>query len=277
MKVAVLVENTAVNENFHAEHGLSIYVETERHKLLIDTGADGKFLENAKTLGLDISQVDTLILSHGHYDHGGGILSFCEVNPHAKIYMQKSALGEFYHGKGETHRYIGLNPEIGKLSRLWLLEGNCILDEEFSVFICSEEIRKHLRLWPEGNLELEEKRNEEFVQDDFSHEQYVVVEEGEKRILISGCAHNGILNILEQYRQLYGGDPDALFSGFHMRKKEGYTEHDRKTIEQTAKELSETQIRLFTGHCTGEEPFTIMKEILGEQLFAIHSGTVLEI
>ena len=78
-----------------AEHGLSFYIETKKHKLLVDAGATNAFLENAGRLGVDLRLVDTMILSHGHYDHAGGILGFVQVNPTAKILMQSHAGGAY--------------------------------------------------------------------------------------------------------------------------------------------------------------------------------------
>ena len=89
MKIITLVENTTENECFTAEHGLSIYIETEKHKLLLDTGQTDALIHNAETLGIDLSEVDTVILSHGHYDHSGGILPFSMINNKAQIIMQK--------------------------------------------------------------------------------------------------------------------------------------------------------------------------------------------
>ncbi len=78
MKIVNLIENTKGDKECLFEHGLSFYVETANHKLLVDTGATGAFMENADKLGVDLSQVDTLILSHGHYDHAGGGFKFCK-------------------------------------------------------------------------------------------------------------------------------------------------------------------------------------------------------
>ena len=115
-------------------------------------------------------------------------------------------------------------------------------------------------------------REGKFIQDEFVHEQYLVVEENGKKILISGCAHNGILNILEKYCEIYGAEPDAVISGFHMRKKSDYTEEDLTVIKEIAKELKQTETKYYTGHCTGELPYQIMKECMGEQLLYVHSG-----
>ena len=87
MKIVTLVENTCGYEGCIAEHGLSLYIETEKHKLLLDTGQTDAVVKNAEVLGVDLSLVDTVILSHGHYDHSGGILPFSQINHTAQIIM----------------------------------------------------------------------------------------------------------------------------------------------------------------------------------------------
>ena len=128
------------------------------------------------------------------------------------------------------------------------------------------------QLWPDGNRELRRKTAEGFVQDDFLHEQYLVLEERGKRVLISGCAHNGILNILDRYRENYEEDPDVVISGFHMSRKSHYSEADYALVRDTARELQKLRTRFFTGHCTGERPYEILREIMGEQIAYVHSG-----
>ncbi|MBQ8877960.1 MAG: MBL fold metallo-hydrolase [Lachnospiraceae bacterium] len=268
MKIVTLMENTPGQADCLFEHGLSIYVETAKHKLLVDTGASDKFLNNAEILGVDLQEADTLILSHGHYDHAGGILPFALRNDKADIYLQKSAMDAFYHKDEEQERYIGIAPEISKLPKVKLMEGNYRIDEELFLFTG---VTKR-RLWPSGNKVLKIKRGDEFIQDEFIHEQYLVIEEDSKRVLISGCAHNGILNILDKFRELYNTWPDAVISGFHLKKKSGYTQEDLDNIRQIAEELSKLPTKFYTGHCTGEEPYGMMKEIMGEQLIYLHSG-----
>ena len=106
MEMVVLMEDSCKNPAYKYEHGLSVYVETKRHKLLVDTGKTDAFIYNAKQHGIDLEKVDTVVLSHGHYDHSGGILDFRDRNRHAVIYMQRTALGDYYHGE----RYIGMRP-----------------------------------------------------------------------------------------------------------------------------------------------------------------------
>lgn len=264
MRIIVLMENTSCHPECVAEHGFSIYIETPRHKALLDTGATPAFLDNAEKLGVDLSQIDTLILSHGHYDHAGGILAFAELNPNARIYMQESAVCDYYHGD----RYIGIDKQIPLLPQVCMGHGDFRIDEELSVF--SQVTGR--RFFSQSNLSLTKRVDGTDIQDDFLHEQYLVITQSEKRILLSGCAHNGILNILDHYRKLYGNPPQALISGFHMMKKEAYTDEEITVIEKTAEELSRLDMVCYTGHCTGQAAFALMKPILKEKLIALHAG-----
>lgn len=273
MRIINLMEDTDGGNGCLYEHGLSFYIETKKHRLLVDTGATPAFLENAKRLSVDLTAVDTVILSHGHYDHGGGIRAFAEQNSHAAIYIRENAFGHFMHGEGEKERSIGLDAGIAALSQVIKVKGNLQIDEELSLFtnVTGRE------LWPEGNKELMREENGQKCPDDFLHEQYLVIFYKGKRILVSGCAHNGVLNILKTFETLFGGEPDVVISGFHMMKKHGYTKKDRELVELTAKRLKAAKTVFFTCHCTGEEPYGWMKEIMDEQIFYIRSGEEMEL
>ena len=268
MKILTLVENTCKNENCIAEHGLSIYVETSKHKLLMDTGQTDALIKNAETIGVDLSEVDTVILSHGHYDHSGGILPFCRLNNKANIIMQKSAAEPHYNGV----KYIGIDPDIPKLPNIIFIEGNKALDEELFLFGGIN----GRRCYPQGNRKLSKIINGEKVPDDFLHEQCLVISQNDKKWLLSGCAHNGILNVLDKYKEIFGSLPDYVISGFHMIKREGeHTEEEKDIIIQTAKELAKTKTVFYSGHCTGIPAFELMKTVMGGQLIALHSESVI--
>lgn len=268
MKIINLVEDTAGNNTCEHEHGLSFYIETKQHKLLVDSGATDMFIRNAKQLGVDLEQVDTLILSHGHYDHSGGILPFTKLNEKATIYAQSLVDKEYYNLTDNKEKYIGIDKRIVQLPQFAPVDGNLKIDEE--LFLFSGIIG---RKYPsKGNLKLKRKEGEQFVQDTFDHEQCLVITEGDKHILLSGCAHNGIVNILERYKQLFHAEPDIVISGFHLMQKEPYTEEGISNIRKLSVDLKNTNSMFYTGHCTGEEAYKIMKEIMGDQLQWIHSG-----
>lgn len=280
MRIINLVENTEGCADCRTEHGLSFYIETKHHKILMDTGASALFLENAGKISVDLSGVDTVILSHGHYDHGGGLPAAARVCPDAKIYMQRSALGAFYslrQGAPDTEkpaeRYIGLPPEARDLPQTILLDGGCRIDDELAVFA---DIGTGYPV-PETNRRLKEKTENGFIQDDFRHEQCLVIHQEDRKYLFSGCAHHGILNIMERFRTLYGCDPDAAFSGFHLMKKNGYTEDELQEIIYTAHTLSRYKTVFYTGHCTGETAFSVMKDIMKEQLQYVHCGDTVNV
>ncbi len=271
MKIINLMEDTQGQQGYLFEHGLSFYIETEHHKILCDTGATAGFMENAREHGIDLNDVDTVVLSHGHYDHSGGLLAFAHLNSHAKIYIQKTASGDYYNYYGQIEKYIGIDKEILNLQNVVWLDGDCKIDEELEIFSGIS----GRRFWADSNRCLKEKVGNTFVQDEFVHEQCLVIHAEEKEILISGCAHNGVLNILDKYYELYKSYPTHMISGFHLMKKTPYDEKDEKVIQETAKELMKLNTKFYTGHCTGNEACGILKQLMGEQIEIIHSGDVL--
>ena len=92
MKITALVENTRISKQYKSKHGLSLYIQTKNHNILFDMGPNNLFMDNALICGLDITEVDIVILSHGHIDHGGGINNLLEYNKKATVYVQEFAL-----------------------------------------------------------------------------------------------------------------------------------------------------------------------------------------
>ena len=309
MRIINLIENTEGASGCSVEHGLCFYIETEKHKLLMDTGQTELLLENAKKLGIDLTQVDTVVLSHGHYDHGGGILPFAKINPTAKIYVPEAAFGEYYavNKDGEPH-YIGLAkeiqelPQVVKVSAVAGVETNPEAGAEANPEAGAEakpetreeagassgiyRIDDELLLFsgigsehtiPSTNQRLKKKTEDGFVQDDFAHEQCLVIKEGVKKVLLSGCAHHGILNIMDRYCELFGEEPDYVISGFHMMKKHSYSDEDINMIIDTALALRQYKTVFYTGHCTGVEPYNAMKKLMGNQLHYVHCGDEIRI
>ena len=258
MKITVLVENTVCDNRLEAEHGLSLYLETNQHKILFDMGQTDQFIKNAEELDVDLKNVDLAILSHGHYDHGGGLSAFLQINQKAPVYLSENAFGLYYNG---TEKYIGLDQNLLGNSRLVMVGKEMELGDGMTI---RSSYGREDR-WNLGSFGLTRKSGEGFVPDEFLHEQYLLVEENGKKILVSGCSHRGILNIVEWFR------PDVLIGGFHFSKIE-----PGEVLAGYARHLASRGSAYYTGHCTGTEQLTFMKEYI-PNLFALSTGSIFEI
>jgi 7,8-dihydropterin-6-yl-methyl-4-(beta-D-ribofuranosyl)aminobenzene 5'-phosphate synthase len=259
MKLITLIEDTT-HGPLKAEHGLCIYLETEHHKLLFDVGSSDLFLKNARACSVDIEQVDTVVISHGHEDHGGGLASFLSVNHHAKIYLQKEAFQKHYAKLPDGPSYIGLDPELMRHPQVVLLNGNKRLDDELELFT-------HVpgECYPTNKNLLKE----DFARDTFQHEQHLIIH-GEKTVLLMGCGHKGVLNIL----QSCPCKPDVVIGGFHLFSPRTGEMLPEETVRNLAHSLP--KIIYYTGHCTGSQAFDLLKKE-GVDIHALSTGTELEI
>ena len=277
MRIINLIENTEGPSGCAYAHGLSFYVETKKHRMLLDLGPSGETLQNAQILGIDLKKVDTVILSHGHYDHSGGILPFAGINDQALIYMQETAVGDYFSDRGksapERYEYIGIDKDIAKLPQVRFLQGDNQLDEELELFT----IKNRSHKLPSSNKRILVRKGDLLQCDDFVHEQFLVIRQGKTRILMSGCAHSGILSIMDAFCDKYGKEPDLVISGFHLMKKAEYTGDEIREIEEIAEELKKYSTWFITCHCTGLPAFDRMKAIMGDQLTYVHSGEEIDI
>ncbi len=242
MRITALVENTVGNARVGCEHGLSLYIETEKHTVLFDMGQTDLFLQNAQKLGLDMAAVDIAVLSHGHYDHGGGLQTFLNVNQKAPVYISRYAFRPCYNG---TEKYIGLNTALKEHERLVFTDGVYPLGGGLTLYHANDR-QKEFEL---GSFGLNTVMDGQFVPDDFCHEQYLLIEEADRRVLVSGCSHRGILNIAAWFQ------PDVLIGGFHFSKLPL-----DETLGGYAAYLNRFDTAYYTGHCTGEEQYRFMKK-----------------
>lgn len=255
MKLVALMENTSCRDDLCVEHGLSLYMETERHTILFDAGQSAAFADNAEKLGVDLRKVDFAVLSHGHYDHSGGLGKFLEIHETAPVYVSSHAFEGHYAIDG---RYIGVDPSLQGSSRIRYVAEETSLAPGITLHRMEEA--------PMDTAGLLVEENGIRKPDDFRHEQYLLLEEKGKRILISGCSHKGILNIVDAFQ------PNILIGGFHFMK---ITEE--KKLMEAAKKLLEYDTVYYTGHCTGQKQYDCLKNIMGDKLHYIAAGTVLEI
>lgn len=260
MKIITLLENTTAREDLTSEHGLSLYIETKHQKILFDTGASNAFAENAKKLGVDLEEVDFAVLSHGHSDHGGGLKRFLELNSNAPVYLRPEAFGSYHNATGA---YIGIDPSLRNHPRLRPAEHIHSLGEGITLYSANDKER----FVPLDSAGLTVLQGGAQQPDDFLHEQYLLIEEGGKRVLISGCSHKGILNIARWFQ------PDVLIGGFHYMRVDA----EDPMLISAANTLLQYPTRYYTGHCTGQPQYDVMKEIMKDRLESLSTGLTIEL
>lgn len=258
MKLIVLTENTTADAAIGCEHGLSLYIETNGRRLLFDMGQTALFAENAQKLGVDLSKIDYAVLSHGHYDHGGGLQTFLTRNTTAPVFLSRYAFEPHYNG---TEKYIGLNTTLQSSERLVFTGEAYRIADGLKLFSCNERTRP----FDFGSANLNVKQNGVLMPEDFRHEQYLLIEEDGRRILISGCSHKGILNIMEWFR------PDILIGGFHLMKQPC-----GDLLRSYAVRLNAYPTAYYTCHCTGTEQYAFMRGTM-QRLHYISAGSILKI
>ena len=274
MIIKVLAENTSVSEKFGSEHGLSLYLETKGRRILFDTGASALFARNAEKMGVNLTQVDFAVISHGHYDHGGGLEEFLRLNEKAPVYVHERAFEEYYAKRPNAETvYIGLNKSL-LLQKRFLFAGDYLaVDDDLTLFSGV----KDEKLKPSGNRDLLMKAGDSCVEDDFAHEQNLIVQEDGKTILIAGCAHKGILNILEKFHALRGCFPDVVLGGFHLYNPAAKKSESPEVVAKVAEYLMDTGARYYTCHCTGLEAYNQLKDLMGGRMGYLSTGTELSL
>lgn len=259
MKITVLAENTSCRGDVGAEHGLSVFVETCGRRLLFDMGQTDLFGRNADVLGVDLGSVDVAVLSHGHYDHGGGLGEFLKRNRTAPVYVSRYAFGDHLNA---LDRYIGLDSSLKSEPRLCFCDGRTVLAPGLTLFGGKSPSplktpgARGMKLLREGVPE----------PDPFDHEQYLLAEENGRRILFSGCSHRGAPELCRFFR------PDVFIGGFHFSKLDPDDPEDRASLVEAGKALWDCGAEFYTCHCTGVPQYELLKEVMGERLRYLSSG-----
>lgn len=272
MKITALVENTSCKDGVGSEHGLSLLIEALDKTILFDTGGSDLFAHNAKELGIDLHKVDMAILSHGHYDHGGGIPTFFTLNNHAPVYLKKEAFGPYYSEREPgSYSYIGIDGALRSSKRFHFTGKETSLEEGISLFSAVTGDFPP----PSGNISLFKKTGTGYEQDSFDHEQNLVVEEGTIRLLVTGCSHRGIVNIVHHYKELWGEYPTHVIGGFHLYNHRTGAPESQEVLEKIASDLLATGATYYTCHCTGEENYNVLHSLMAERISYLRAGMVL--
>lgn len=273
MRITTLIENSLHPKQsaLKAEHGLSFYIEHRGHILVSDLGATSAFADNAALLGIDLKIVDVVTISHHHYDHGGGLARFFEENDRAKVYLRRVETEDYIVQQGsETPRYIGLDKAVlGKYADRfeYLTAGKEILP---GIHVITHIPLVHPK--PAGDQRLKIIRDGKIERDAFEHEIITVLEGNDGLAVLTGCAHNGVLNMIEAAHQAFPQKPiRAVIGGFHLRQE------DAASVRRIGEAMADMELpAVYTGHCTGEESMKVLEEVLGEKLHRLFTGLALE-
>ena len=274
MRITTVVENNTISREYKKKHGLCLYIKTKSHKILFDLGPDNTFIKNAEKLNIDIKDIDILVISHGHKDHGGGLEAFLNYNNKAKIYMSKYAFEEYYASVFKFGKaYVGLNKNLKLNKRIIFTDDFLNIGDEMMLI---SNVKGNV-LSPKGNKSLLVKENEKYILDDFKHEQHLVLKEDGKNILISGCSHTGILNIIESVENVLEDNIHIVVGGLHLFNPINKKTEDISLINQLGKELSKMDLTIFTCHCTGKKAFKELEKIIGDRINSICTGEEIEV
>jgi 7,8-dihydropterin-6-yl-methyl-4-(beta-D-ribofuranosyl)aminobenzene 5'-phosphate synthase len=282
MRVSVLVENSVLEDehDVRAEFGLSLHVAHQGHQLLFDTGTSGVFADNAEAMGIAVHEVEAAVLSHHHFDHGGGLERFFEINQQAPLYLRESGGGQpQFRAFGVIKRPVGVDWEVLQRHRDRLKYASESAEILPGIFLLTKIPDLHER--PRGNRHLFVEKDGAATRDPFDHELMMVIHEEDGMVVFTGCSHRGVLNMIDAAIEHFPGVPiKAVLGGFHLiglpflNSMAGSREEIEEIARQIAARVSGT---VYTGHCTGDKAFGVLRGVMGESLQPMPTGANIEI
>jgi 7,8-dihydropterin-6-yl-methyl-4-(beta-D-ribofuranosyl)aminobenzene 5'-phosphate synthase len=258
------------------EWGLSVYVEFEGKRYLLDTGASHLFAKNAGVMGVDLSKVDIGILSHAHYDHANGMARFFAINKTAPFYLRKGVAENCYHahklfGRLTYHEYIGIHKGWLKrfADRIRYAEGDMQIAP--NVYLVPHKTAGLESIGERAHLSV--KENGTYRYDSFDHEQSLVFDTPQGLFIMNSCSHAGADNIVKEIEATFPGKKIyAMLGGFHLFR------YKDEVVRAFAERLRELDVqRIYTGHCTGDRAYEILREVLGDRVQQMRCGMVISV
>ena len=190
MEIITLIENEVSqgSTDLKAEAGLSLLIKTGKQTILFDTGSSGAFADNAEKLGVDLTTVDFVVISHAHFDHTGGLERFFQINSTAKVYIKEEAKEQYFYKLFFLKKSIGANPKVlqNYADRFIFVKEDLQIGDLIQIVT---QITNQHKL-PADSKHLLTKKGNQLVPDDFVHEQMLLINEGEKLYCFTGCSHH---------------------------------------------------------------------------------------
>lgn len=273
MKITFLSDNKTETASCTAEWGLSILIESNENKVLFDVGASSLFAENAKKLGVDLTDVEAVAISHGHYDHTEGMESFCEINKLALIYIHKEAISPAFGTAADGHIEdyncgIRWTPEfVDKIKNRTVFTENAVKINDNMILVGNITPLKEYPM-TEKFYRPSPTNEEKYLYDHMEHEQFLVVKEEKGIYIFSGCSHTGMMATIKRARELFPGEKIiALIAGMHL-----YPLNDDKKREVVDAICNLGIDTIFPVHCTGMEAILMFKQRLGKKCVIASAG-----
>jgi len=249
VKITTLIENSAGEHlALKMEHGISFYIEKDDHKILFDTGQTGTFLENAEQLRVDLRDLESVVLSHGHYDHSGGIRSLSQLTTGFKLYMGQGFFDEKYGFKNNSYEYLGNNFDEKFLQErgiTYQFVDQPLLEISPGVYVVTQFPRKHQD--EVINPRFKVMKNGSFQADPFDDEVLLVVDTEEGLVVLLGCSHPGMKNMLDTVAEHIQRPIYAVLGGTHL------VESSDSSRGKSISYLDNDSLKVIgVSHCTGQ-------------------------
>lgn len=279
LRIQAIVDNYArpTEENLATEAGLSYWIEYGDENFLFDTG-DGQAIQaNMPALKRKIESIDSIILSHGHYDHTGGLGWVLGENQTAKIYAKTTVAKTLWSERITGFALAGMDQQVA----LAAADRFHYFDEVFEIapdfFLIPKAGDRYPQ--PESSKFLWEGDEGNLQPDSFDHECFLVVKREEGLIVITGCSHQGVANIVDQAKNVFPNRPVLhVIGGFHLQGRKPDFHESQETIDFVGQYLQEEVSKtIYTGHCTGLPAFKRLQEQVGDQVQYFYAGDTLEL